>query len=347
MLDILLALSFWLAALYLFRPASIRRSGWNNLDEWLMRWFILAGALSLSFQVDAWAPSIDHLVGINNLTWLLGYVLTVVSGFCGLIGWGHARRYLSPRRIAFVCGGPIAIYMLLFPLLAQEAEHLHDDFAQTWPSLLFREISYLWMAVIAYEGIRMIHHYLRQEQLPTGHLRFGFLISALRCLFAFAVVRGLASFVVFFDPGWPFTHTALIGSDLILAGAVILFALFHAPMAWLRTIGRVGVYLDQQASIRELDRLRNQLVTMTSPLPWPPPTWRERWFQPSYSLYCILIDILDRRSLLLSGDQMVARTKRVPVSVQNLLFELPETPDWVEMLLYVRAIRKQHSHNEA
>ena len=52
MLDVLLALSFWLAALYLFRPAALRRSGWKDLDNWLPRWFVLSGALSLSFQVD-------------------------------------------------------------------------------------------------------------------------------------------------------------------------------------------------------------------------------------------------------------------------------------------------------
>ena len=242
-----------------------------------------------------------------------------------------------------MCGVTIALYVLLFPLLAQEAEHLHDDFAPTWASLFFREISYVWLTLMAGEGLQMIRRYLQQEQLPTGHLRFTFLIIALRSLFAFAVVRGLTSLVVFFDPGWPSTHLALIGSDLILASSVLMFALFHAPRSWLRTIGRLWVYLDQQAAIRDLDRLRKQLVRMTSPLPWPPPTWRERWFQPSYALYCILIDILDRRSLLLSGGQIGTPSKPFSISVQNLLVELPETSDWIELLQYFRAIPKMES----
>ncbi len=68
MLDILLCVAFWVAALYLFRPSALRRSESNSLTSWLSRLFVLSLAVSLSLQVDAWAPSIDRALHINNLT---------------------------------------------------------------------------------------------------------------------------------------------------------------------------------------------------------------------------------------------------------------------------------------
>ncbi len=341
LLDALMALSFWIATFYLFRPGAIRRSEGTTLTGWLPRLFVLNAALSLSVQVDAWAPALDRTFQINNLSWFIGYVLAAIAGYCGLAGWGRVRRYLSLPRLTIITVVILSLYLLLFPALAGDPEQLHNDFAKTWNGLVFRETSYLWLVLMANEGLGMIRRYWRHETFSTGHVRLGLLILAFRCMLVFAVLRTLISAVVYVDPSWPLVQIALLGSHLIFAACVILFALAHAPLGWLRMAARAKVYLDQQLALRELVGLRRQLINITSPLPWPLPTWRESWLQPSYALYCNLMDILDRRSMLLAAIQTGSLNKPVTPTVNRLLGELPDTSDWVELLQHVRGIAKR------
>jgi hypothetical protein len=341
MLDILISIAGWLATLYLFRPSAVRRSEWHKVASWLPRLFVLSLALSLSLQVDAWTPAIDSALHINNLSWLVGYMFAVVSGYSGEAGWGSVRHYLSSRRVAIICITTVAAFILLFPWLMQEPEQLHDAFATTAASLLFREISYVWLVLMAGEGHQMVSRYLQLEDQATGHFRFGLVIFGFRSLLAFAFVRGISSLVVFFDPNWSLARLALISSDLMLASCVLFFALFHAPRSWLAAIARIWTYLDQRLALHELEKLRTELVALTSPLPWSRPTRSEVWSQPSYALYCTLIDILDRRSLLLGAMQTGTWSEPLTPAVTRLLEELPETLDWVELLQHIRGIAKR------
>jgi hypothetical protein len=130
----------------------------------------------------------------------------------------------------------------------------------------------------------------------------------------------------------------------MLASCIFLFALFHAPRAWLQTIARIWIYVDQRLALFELERLRTQLVRVTSPLPWSRPTLIDVWSQPSYALYCTLIDILDRRSLLLGALQTGTVRRSLTPAVEYLLQDLPETSNWVEVLQHIRGITKRKSH---
>ncbi len=260
-----------------------------------------------------------------------------------LAGWGRVRNCLSSWRLATITGIMIGLYLFLFPFVAREPEQLHDSFANTWTALLFREVSYIWLVLMVGEGLGMVRRYVQREELLSGHLRFGLLSLAFRCLLAFAAVRILLSFIVYFNPNWPLSHVTLLGSHLMLATCVLFFALAHAPLGWLRTAARLKIYVDQQLALRDLEALRQQLVPLTRPLPWALPTWRESWSQPSYALYCNLIEILDRRSLLLEQVEAGAVHKPMSPAVQNLLGELPNTSDWVELLQHVREIAKGKS----
>ncbi len=85
-----------------------------------------------------------------------------------------------------------------------------------------------------------------------------------------------------------------------------------------------------------MERLRRELAKLTSPLPWAPATWEEYLLQPSYALYCTLIDILDRRSLLLARTQARSIGSIAPKKLNWLFAPLPDTGDWVDLLQYFR-----------
>ena len=339
-LDQLLALPFWAITFYLVRPSVLRQAEWRKPAGFLARLFTSNAALSLTLQIDPVARRFDQAIGIRNLSWLLAYILGVTTTYCGFSAWTYLRENHLPRRAAALAMGTIILLILAFLPLAANPEIPHSASFNTPAQIFFRVILYLFMGLMANEGLGVFKQFLRQEELPTGRLRIGLLIGSLYFALGFALVRTLDGIALLLNWTSPLTKLAWALGDSLIAVCILGFALAFAPLRWLGVLARFFMYLEQQRTRRDLEKLRLQLVRLTAPPPWPQPKWRERWFQPSYAIYCILIDILDRRSFLLADLQNANGRAALPAALDSLLADLPETDDWIGLLQHVRQIAR-------
>ncbi|MBM3130609.1 MAG: hypothetical protein FJ009_18515 [Chloroflexi bacterium] len=339
-MDQLLALPFWAITFYLFRPRALRQGSWRKPTGVLARLFTLTAALSLTLQSDPVALWLGHATGIRNLSWLLAYILGVVTTYCGFSAWTYLRENHLPRRAAVLAAIAIVLLVIAFPPLADLPEISHSAAVNSSEEVAFRIVLYLFMGLMSIEGLRVFKQFARQEELPTGKLRIGLLIGSLYCALGFALTRLFNGIALLRDWTSPLTAAAWALGSLLIALCVLGFALAFAPLRWFRIPARLFMYIEQQQTRRDLERLCRQLVDLTAPLPWPQPRSRERWFQPSYAIYCVLVDILDRRSFLLAERQEREARGAVPPGLAPLLADLPETDDWVVLLQHVRQIAR-------
>ncbi len=336
----LVALPFWALTFYLLRPSVLRQGEWRKPEGLLARLFTSNAALALTLQADPVATRLDAAVGIRNLSWLLAYILGVTTTYCGFSAWTYLREKQLPRRAAALAMGTILLLALAFAPLAALPEIPHTAAFDTPSQVWFRLILYLFMGLMAIEALRVFQQFLRQEKLPTGRLRIGLLIGSLYFALGFTLLRMVDGIALLLNwrppltaPTWPF-------ANVLIAVCILGLALAFAPLRWFRILARFVMYIEQQRTRRDLERLRRQMVHLTAPPPWPQPQWWERWFQPSYAIYCVLIDILDRRSFLLAELQDARGRASVPARLEPLLADLPETEDWIELLQHVRQIAR-------
>lgn len=339
-LDQLLALPFWAITFYLLRPSVLRQVEWRKPEGILARLFTSNAALSLTLQADPVARRFDQAIGIRNLSWLLAYLLGVTTTYFGFSAWTYLRENHLPRRATALAMGTIVLLVLAFLPLTASPEIPHSGSFDTPAQVFFRVILYLFMGLMANEGLRVFKQFLQQEELPTGRLRIGLLIASLYFALGFALVRMSDGIALLLNWRSPLTELAWALGDLLIAICILGFALAFAPLRWFRVLARFFMYIEQQRTRRDLEKLRLQLVRLTAPPPWPQPLWRERWFEPSYAIYCVLIDILDRRSFLLADRQNTNGQAAVPTALDLLLADLPETDDWIELLQHMRMIAR-------
>lgn len=135
---------------------------------------------------------------------------------------------------------------------------------------------------------------------------------------------------------------ALKGSDLVLVFSMVTIVLGIAPLAWLRLPIKITNYVEQRRALRDLERVRHSLVTVTDHVPWAQPAYSDRWFNLPFVLYCACIDILDRR-MLLQGQLKDGVDANNPeqARIAKLLEHLPDTPDWIELVQYLRGVARE------
>lgn len=340
--DAALAALFWLLTFYLFRPSALRKERWSDRRAFGPRLLVLALAVSLSFQIDPLAAEFDALVGINNLSWLLAYGNAAVAAYAGLIAMVAMGKRPFPRWLNVVTLAILAAFLLLVPILASNPEEMHSRLPQSSALLIYRELLYVFLSVMTIFGMSIHREWLENEEFVTGKFRGGVLLAALSSGLAFFVLRGIASLFVYFNPDTPFYKPLLFTSNILVAAAICGLALAFGPRAIFQTPIRWVSYLQQLWALRDLEQLRNQLVAITGELPWPPPSRRDRWFNPPYALYCTLIDILDRLNLLRA--RMVRNDPKITPLHRRIAAafdELPNTGDWVELVQHLRQVGRE------
>ena len=339
---IFLGLPFWITAGYLFRPSAFRQTEWRSQQGLLTRLFVVCLAAGLTFQSEPLARRVEA-AAVNNLTWLLGYGLTVAGVYAGYAAWGTLRD-ISTRHAAIVSFVADGILVLLFPALALSPTHSHNEMPDTTVALAYHIVIYFYLAYMAVAVLREVKTLQRNEELPTGRIRLTIGSIALWFGLLFAAARLIVSPILYTDPAVGWARGAYSFSGLFLLLCAVGFALTLAPLHWLHPLARAYLYVEQQRTLRDLESLRRELVRLSRPLPWPLPAWKERLRQPSYALYCVLIDLLDRRSLLLETAAMDC--VRIPTGLAWILQPFPDTGDWIEMLNYVRGRVPRRSFRE-
>ncbi len=340
--DLILTLGFWSVVLYLFRPSIIGQHDWRDKRVLGLRLLALFLAVSLSFQVDFLASKFDAWIGIPNLSWLLGYVPAIFAGYATAIALSAMANRSLPRWIGIATAITLVGFGLLFLGLRAGPELPHDQFPKTTTLLVFRELLYAYMFLAGACALVVLLDWQMKEKLPTGRLRG--LLALISCSsgMLFLVLRGTASLVDFFLPGWSLEQSAFGTTGLLISLSIATMILCFVPLSWLQLPARGLIFLDQILTLRELRALRARLVAVTGAVLWSQPSSRESLRNPPYALYCTLIDILDRRMLLLASvrDKKENITE-AHVKLAALLEVVPDTKDWAELLGYIRGVARQ------
>lgn len=340
--DALFPILFWALVLYLFRPAKWRAEDLRDRRVFGTRVFALGMAISLTIQAHPIGAYFDAVLGLNNISWFFGYLNAVVAVFAGTSALVIARSRVFPNWLTATTMGTLVIFVLLVPALISTPEEYHSELPRSLPLLLLRETLYAYIFVVSLFCVRMFREWIAEEKHPTGQLRGSILLFAFCSIVVFAVVRGAAALIVYLIPHWEWYQVALKASDGMLVLCMLAVALGVAPVSWLRTPVQLLGYIEQHRSLRDLERIHRALVRVTGKVPWAQPSPAERWFNLPFVLYCACIDILDRRILLQAqlADERTTIT-REHTRIAGLLNELPDTPDWVELVQYLRRVARQ------
>lgn len=340
--DALFALLFWALVLYLFRPATLRDQDWRDRRVFGTRVFALGMAISLTIQAHPIGAYFDAVLGLNNLSWFFGYLNAIVAVYAGTTALVIARSKALPRWLTVASMGTLVIFIFLVPALISTREEFHNALPRSLPLLSLRETLYVYVLIISLFCARMFREWIAEEKHPTGQLRGSILLFAFCSIVVFALVRGLAALTVYLIPDWEWYELALKVSDGMLVLCMLAVALGVSPVSWLRTPVQLLGYIEQQRSLRDLERIHRALVRVTGKVPWAQPSPAERWFNLPFALYCACIDILDRRILLQAqlADEGTTITSE-HTHIASLLNELPDTPDWVELVQYLRQVARQ------
>jgi hypothetical protein len=332
----LLVIALWGLAAYLWRPSALRRGEWRTRLGLQTRLFVilLAAGITLLGPVG---PVFDRSLGLPDVSWLCGYMLSLAGAYFGLSIWLVMRGQASWPSALITALAEVLLAVSYAPLARGPELNLAKP-ATTVAVLALHMIVYLVLLYMTWKVSRILIDMARREQLPTGHLRLSIMLLAVGAGGLFCLLRILGSLIELAQPSWPFANALYSLGDMFIALCMAGFALSLVPLRWLRVGARVGIYLEQQWAIWELRGIRNDLVAVTTPLPWEQPGWRQRLTELSYALYCLLIDILDRRTLLQA--EVAGGIRLAPPALRGILGDLPETQDWVELLQHVRRVSR-------
>lgn len=327
---------------YLWHPSLLRRTGLRNRRSQSIRVFALLFAVSLLFQTEPLAARFDEIIGINNASWVVGYTNSIVAIYAGMLAIINVEKNQSPSWLNVLTIVVLAMHLVIAPSLFACPEQGHNELPTCAPALAIRESLYLYLMLVAIFGIRKFHEWFATEQSPTGRVRGRSLTFAFACGFIFCIIRGVAGIVNFSVPGSLIAEPALELGNYLLIGCAAGITVGLLPVASLRWPVLAAVYVEQQLTLLELERLQGRLRTTTGEMPWRQPSFRKRWTNVPHVLYCTEIDILDRHALLRAriarGDGRINSRHR---QLAARLDALPKTSGWVELAKYLRRVARE------
>lgn len=340
-IDLGMALGFWALWLVLRRGGKPLAQVWQDRRVLGARFFAFTMALSLSLQIDPFAARLDDAVGIRNVSWVLGYVFAIGAVYAGIVSVTAVDARATPRWLTGFTFALVGFLIALTPTLAGLPEELHNELPRSLWTLVMREALYVYLLCISSIGFTTFARWQLREKLPGAKLRNWLMLYGFAAGFGFCLFRGTASVIVYANPNWMWYDTATTVSSVMLFSCMTALTLGLAPVSWLRTPVRVILYFKQRIALRDLEILRVRLMRHTGALPWAQPTRTERWFRVPYALYCTLIDILDRRTLLL-GEYARAEgavQDGYPQWFRELEY-LPETEDWIVLVRHFQRVAR-------
>ncbi len=329
----LLLIPFIATIIYLFLPQHIlSRSG--SRATWLIRGFVFFNGLAF------WVGSDPLLSNFLNpaLQLALRFFFLETCYVLAIAALHTIKRWRLPRIVIAAIIGFYSLWLISVLVLVQTPL---PSFANTDATLEYTLPIFLLLRIAAAtstlfllaELTRCLYRIWQDDQFLAGRLRFCFFtigaaLAFVNRFFVFAhigAVIGASEWSVFF----------LAIEKNINFAATLFFVLGCLPPGIMKRLARIVLYLDQQRAILELAILRAALFHLTAPLPWPLPNWRTRLDQPAYVLYSLMIDVLDRLSLL----ESLPPSATIYLDVAEVI-HAPLAPD--ELLERLRQMARRH-----
>lgn len=344
--DVLFPILFWALAIYVCRPSMLEQEDWRDRRVLGTRVFVIGMAISLTIQAHPLGAIFDAAIGLNNISWFLGYSNAVVAVYAGASAIFIVRSKFLPKWLSVASVAALGVFVLIMPWLIATPEEFHNELPHSAPLLLLRGTLYAYVFLVAFACMRMFREWIKEETHPTGYLRGTILLFGFSAVLAFSLLRASSALVAFLVPAWEWNKFTLQASDLLLVTSIVAIFFGIAPVSWLRLPIRIANYIEQHRALRDLERLRHTLVAATGNVPWAQPAYADRWFNLPFVLYCACIDILDRRMLLQAQLNDGKTSSHEHERVAKLLEDLPDTPDWIELVQHLRRVAQNVKANE-
>lgn len=174
--DTLLVVAAWVIAAWKFNAA---RQEWADRRVRCSWAFIFFVALGLTFQVDAVYTTVDILMGVPNLSWLLGDVAIFLALYSAAsFAYAVSRtpsRFLTVILIS-TCGLELSVFLADISASAELPWSLHH--LRTFPEYVLMETSSIYGLVMGSIMTLAFVRVFRSEQNTLSRLRWGLLSTA-------------------------------------------------------------------------------------------------------------------------------------------------------------------------
>lgn len=313
-------------------------------NTWL---FLLLFSLSTTLQVDSVYNTVNNLLGVNHIGWLISYITGIIAlyaiykALCAIINPSEPRpNKWFYRATVFVSISLVA----LFPAITDEPIGTNAaDSGDLW-ELLFRVIPYSYAAVISFTLSGMF--YQCQQRASTLYLRVRWMLLAVSVFLGamYFAVRLPYFVAVFIHPALAQTSFADTLSQFLdfLALTRVSWIFFFIPNKVYQAVCAPVVFIDKLLALRQLETLRaevNSLVSRTELLNVEF-SWKERWRNLDFLMYRAIISILDaKRKLNALNDELPQDDKRM--LLERILNAICDERDFDSLTAAYRAAGKQ------
>jgi hypothetical protein len=311
------ALGFTLAAvpwlMTIFKLGSLRRRRQDRqvLAVWL---FFLFSSIALTLHIGSIGLSLDELIGVTNLSWLLNYLAATLSfyflsaSFYTESGVGQNRRMLPVT--AVIAGSLVLVYIVGIIHLPENTEHTSHT---AW-ELLFKELIYVYGGGVSAIVLRLTRQMIDSRDTISVHLRLYTAQVAAFLSILFYVIKFVTTVIGFLAPSSSMVGLFLGLAQLLQIGSILVWPFFFASNETFLKLARPLLAARKLVAIRDLKKLDSQLSRLF-PSDTPDLARRrqvENLGNLDIQLYRLVISILDKKKSLV--DQIRGRTP--PDSVQ-------------------------------
>ncbi len=320
----------WVVAVWRF--SAVLKSDWDKriVKTWLL---MLSFALFLTFEVDVVYTGFDRLTGVNNLSWLLSYLLLALAAYylC-FVFCSQMPRWAAPYLA--VTAFLLAISFAWGPARMAET---YDYITPTDASeIVFMGIAYAYFATM-FSGIPLQSglRALRQEADVATRLRTLTIILAIGVSVANLIIKlAIYSASYYLPVSLSLVHVITTLTRLLTAAAAILWVSGAAPNHFYRKLARPFEFWSKVCTNRELAVLQGQLHQVCPEVPPEQAPWLEQMRSLDLYIYRRVIGVLDCKKLL--ADRL-AHDPTVNGFYQHLI-SIPQEADFDRVVAVCRGL---------
>ena len=281
--DELVAAMAW--AVTLWKMPAVRRNHSQDRRAPRIWLFTLLFAISMTLLVDDVYVAVDRLAGVNNLAWLLSYVLVALA-FYFFATASHmtvkARPYFDksrtpPRWIRLYLVVTLGLFITIFPIgIAASPEWPAHDIPRSLADLAFMETLYLSTMVLCFTPTLTFVRLARSEEVLPTRIRASVNLLAILLVLAVLATKSTVALLGYLDPLSSFApHLATLAKAL-LGAAGLVWSLAFAPQRFFLALARPLIFWRKARSLYDLKRLQARLARRGAPVAQEP---SGRWGQ--------------------------------------------------------------------
>jgi len=307
-IDISIAAVAW--AVTVFKFNAVHREWRGDRDRRVLSsWaFALFFSLCMTFQVDAVYVTVDTLVGVNNLSWLLAYLCLILAIYFVCTGCCIAMKVDPPRWALPYLAVTAGLLVIIFPFgVATTPEWADHTVPRSVPEFLFMELLYTYAIIMGVIPALAFARFQRNEGTLPTRLRTSVILLAAILAITFFVVKVVASLLGLLVPSLPLVLYLMGLSRLLMAASGLLWTLTFAPNRLYLALARPFMFHEKVLALRDLRSLQARLNHLCPPVVPDQPTWWDQLRSLDFYIYQTVIGILDGRKMLASRLEQLDR----------------------------------------